>query len=501
MRWLLGRRFRRTTLFTILYASLILGIGLTYLGYSVTVDWVWLASALLVVFRRRTFTTLSLVVIVGLGLGLWRGGLFVDKLAQYQPFYGQKITLTAIATEDAVYGKTSQLTFTANDVLLDDGTPLSGHLSLSGFGLNAVYQGDRVQVTGKLREGYGAYHGSMSYGQMALEGHHPSLVADIRRRFAAGIQSALPEPLASFAMGLLIGQRATLPDQVKQDLLMVGLTHIIAVSGYNLTIILQASKGLFGRSSKRMATFLALALIAVFLLLTGASASIVRAAIVSVLSIAASYYGRAFKPLNLIMLAAAITAWANPFYVWSDASWYLSFLAFYGVMSLAPALGARLRPNSELPLLALVALESISAEVMTLPYVLHTFGQMSFIGLPANVLVVALIPLAMLLSTVAGLTGMLLGPLAGWAGWPARVLLTYMLDVAHTLSRIPHIFVQNIAFSTAQMLLMYGVVIVSGCALQFKTRPKNAKITDIKDNRRSDVRPFKMEYDQAAEGS
>jgi competence protein ComEC len=280
---------------------------------------------------------------------------------------------------------------------------------------------------------------------------------------------------------------------------MVGLTHIIAVSGYNLTIILQASKGVFGKSSKRVATFLALALIAVFLLLAGTSASIVRAAIVSVLSIGAGYYGRAFKPLNLILLAAVITAWANPFYVWSDASWYLSFLAFYGVMALAPALGARLRPSGELPLVVLVGLESISAEMMTLPYVLYTFGQMSFIGLPANVLVVALIPLAMLLSTFAGLAGMLLGPFAGWVSWPARLLLTYMLDVAHILSHIPHIFAQNIAFSTGQMLLMYGVVLAVTAALQFKTKPKNAKITDIKSKRRSDVRPLKMEYDQAPE--
>src|SRR3954470_8823983 len=104
---------------------------------------------------------------------------------------------------------------------------------------------------------------------------------------------------------------------------MVGLTHIIAVSGYNLTIILHASRRVLGKRSKRMSTFLSLSLIVVFLLLAGASASIVRAAIVSVLSIWASYYGRGFKPLNLLALTAAITALANPVYVWSDLSWYL----------------------------------------------------------------------------------------------------------------------------------------------------------------------------------
>lgn len=440
------------------------------------------------IFRERTVITLLIVVFLALGLGIWRGNLFMSKLAQYKPFYGQKISLTVRANEDAVYGRNSQITFNAHDARLDDGTKLAGKIAVSGFGVNAVYHGDEIQVAGKLREGYGSYQGSMSYGQMVLIAHHPSLVAEIRRRFAAGMQSALPEPLAPFAMGLLIGQRATLPEDIKQDLLMVGLTHIIAVSGYNLTIILQASKGLLGKISKRIATFLALAMIGVFLLLAGSSASIVRAAIVSVLSITAGYYGRTFRPLNLIMLTAAITAWANPFYIWSDASWYLSFLAFYGVMSLAPALGARLKPGGELPLVVLIGLESVSAEMMTLPYVLHTFGQMSFIGLPANVLVVALIPLAMLLGAVAGLAGMFMGPLVGWVSWPARLLLTYMLDVAHMLSRVPNIFVQNIAFSTGQMLAMYAVVIGLGTVLKFKTNSKNAIITDEITTRRSNVR-------------
>jgi competence protein ComEC len=306
------------------------------------------------------------------------------------------------------------------------------------------------------------------------------------------MQSALPEPLASFAMGLLIGQRATLPDNVKQDLLMVGLTHIIAVSGYNLTIMLEASRGLFGKASKRLATLGAFALIGMFLLLAGSSASIIRAAIVSMLSIIASYYGRSFKPLGLILLAAAITVWANPVYLWSDVSWYLSFLAFYGVMVLAPALGARLRPGRELPLPAAVALESICAEVMTLPYVLHVFGQMSLIGLPANVLVVTLVPLAMLLSTIAGLSGMLAPSLAGWLAWPAKLLLTYMLDVAHLLSRVPHIFLQNLVFGTGQMLLLYALIIATSLSLNFKLKKKNDTITDRRDTTERHVRTFEM---------
>jgi competence protein ComEC len=319
----------------------------------------------------------------------------------------------------------------------------------------------------------------MSFAKLTLLAHHGSLISEARRKFTAGMQTALPEPLAPFAMGLLVGQRATLPENVKQDLLMVGLTHIIAVSGYNLTIILHASQTLLGRRSKRISTSLSFGLIGLFLLLAGTSSSIVRAAIVSVLSITASYYGRSFKPLNLIALAAAITAWANPVYEWSDLSWYLSFLAFYGVMVVSPLVQQRWPGHWHKSIVGSVALESICAEVMSLPFILYVFGQLSLVGLPANVLITTLVPLAMLLSLFAGLAGMLTGAFAGWLAWPAKTLLDYMLDTAHLLASLPHVFVQNRSLSLVAMIGMY-TLIVSLCAVLWqKTKlPRSDTITE-----------------------
>jgi competence protein ComEC len=280
-------------------------------------------------------------------------------------------------------------------------------------------------------------------------------------------------------MGLLIGQKANLPDDTYNALLMVGLVHIIAVSGYNLTIILQATEGLFKKHSKRLSTLLALTLIGVFLLFAGNSASIVRAAVISVLAIIAAYYGRKFKPLVLLFFAAALTAWANPYYVWTDVSWYLSFLAFFGVMIVAPLVLARLPKRLQNSLVITVAIESLCAEIMTLPYVLHIFGQMSFVALLANVLVVALVPLAMLLSLVAGLSGMLVPALSGGFALPAKLLLTYMLDIANMLSRIPHIFVQNWVLPLTSLLVLYAAVAIVVLGLRHKTKqPEFAILKD-----------------------
>jgi competence protein ComEC len=423
------------------------------------------------------------VILLGLCIGWWRGGVYMQKIARYDQLYGQKLTINAVATEDAVYGKTKQLTFNAKNVTLQSGEKLVGQIQVSGFGSNAIFQDDVVEVSGKLMPGYGSSQGKIGFGTVSILERHPSVLAEVKRRFIAGAQSALPEPLAPFVMGLLVGQRANLPDNVKQDLQKVGLTHIIAVSGANLTIILQASQKLLGKKSKRISTGLTVALIIVFLTLSGASSSIVRAAIVSLLSIAAGYYGRNFKPLNLIALAAVITAMANPIYIWSDLGWYLSFLAFFGVMIVSPLVQARWPGKWHGSIIGGVALESICAEVMALPFVLHIFGQMSRVGLLANILVVAFIPLAMLLGAIAGLAGMVLANFAGWFAWPADILLNYMLDTAHILAGLPHIFVEGIGLSLPQMIGLYACIGLVVTALWFKDDGKSAIITDINDSK------------------
>lgn len=464
---------KRTTLQLWAFIAVILGLGIAYFGFKPNPVWLVVLSILVFILRRRNYLKLCLVVLLALGFGLWRGGLIQDRLRVYESLYDQKITLTVRAQQDANYNKYKQFTFDGGSIETSEGVILPGKILVSGYGSNSILQGDIVQLEGKLKPAYGTYVAKMSYAQMTVLEHKPEIIAELRRNFVNGMNNALPEPAASFAMGILVGQRATLPDSVKQDLLMVGLTHIIAVSGYNLTIILRASKGLLAGQSKRLSLGLSVSLILVFLAITGSSASIVRAAIVSMLSIWALYYGRNIKPLNLIALAAAITAWANPLYVWADMSWYLSFLAFYGVMVLAPLVATRLKPRLRNSLLIMIAVESICAEVMTLPYVLHNFEQLSLVGLPANVLVVALIPLAMLLSLFAGLAGMFAASIAGWIALPAKILITYMLDIAHVLSKTPHGFIEGVAMSTQQMLSLYVLILVVTSLLWFKIRPQS----------------------------
>jgi competence protein ComEC len=446
--------------------------------------WLWLILPA-AVLSLRFHSAVTLVLLMGLffSLGWFRGTSYVEKVAVHQSFHFETVTVMGRATDDAVYGRRSQLEFTIADVRLraPEATPLIGNLTIRGFGASAVYRGDTVQATGKLYPTRGNNLGSISFAELTVVQRGTFWLNSFRRQFAAGMQSALPEPAASFGLGLLIGQRSTLPEQTEENLKHVGLTHIIAVSGYNLTIIVLACRRLLARRSKFQATTACLALISLFLLITGSSPPIVRASIISVLAIAAWYFGRTIKPLVLLLLAAGITAWANPLYLWGNVSWYLSFLAFFGVLVLAPLITKRFFGQKEPKVLVGILIESVCATILVLPYILYIFGEMSLVSLPANLLVIPFIPLAMLLALVAGLAGVWLAPIAGWLAWPATWLLTYMLDIANLFSRIPHAFIENVSFPAVFMVASYGLIAFVCWLLWCKTRTKYGMITDTKE--------------------
>jgi competence protein ComEC len=273
----------------------------------------------------------------------------------------------------------------------------------------------------------------MSYADINVIATTNSLIDNIRTKFIIGIETSLPEPAASFAIGILVGQRSLLPEYLMEALTIVGLVHIVAVSGYNLTIIVNFVRRIGSKLSRFQLLFISLLLIYGFILISGFSPSIVRASLVSFLSLTAWYFGRKIRPALLILLVASITAFYNPYYIWSDIGWYLSFLAFVGILIIAPILISlfRIKNNNGF---ASMAVESFSAQLMTTPLIMMIFGRVSLIGIIANIIIVPLVPLAMFFSFIAGLIGAILPNLSAYLAIPARLLLNLMILITEKTS-------------------------------------------------------------------
>ena len=392
------------------------------------------ALAGLALWKRRRFL-IVFAVVAGLCLGLVRGSGDQHELTLYRSLYGRSVVLTGTIKDDVTESSAGVGIQLVNVKLGNQALPGQVWVTLRKAG--DLRRGDSVTVYGTLKAGFGNYAGTLSgtvQRTQRVVGGDPALEA--RDGFASAVRRATDEPAASLGIGYLLGKKSTLPDQLLEALKVAGLTHIIVASGYNLTILVRLARRLFAKISKFLAMFVSVGLIGGFIAITGLSPSMTRAGLVTGLSLWAWYYGRKFHPVMLLGLALALTTLWQPNFAWGDVGRQLSFAAFAGVMIVAPIMTAYFFGEKDPPLVGQILLETTAAQLMTVPVLLVTFGQVSVIALLANLLIVPFIPLAMLLTTVAGVGGLL--PIgAAFLGWPAQQLLNTMIVVVYWCAEQP----------------------------------------------------------------
>lgn len=277
--------------------------------------------------------------------------------------------------------------------------------------------------------------------------------------FEAKLNRIYPEPHASFMAGLLIGSRRSIPQNVMDNFNTVGLTHIIAISGYNIALVIALITGLFGSLLPRKWQFpVAFIFVVVFTLLVGANAAVVRAAIMGLLAFFALTIGRQYHAgVAIILTAAAMILW-NP-YTLQDVSFQLSFAAVLGLMFISPLLEKYCVwiPNKFAIRESL--LMTFSAQVTAVPLIVFYFARLSLISPLANVLVAPAIPLAMLLGALSIIAGWIFLPAGILIGFLAYGLLTYILKVAEWGSALPFASLEVNNFTFALVVIYYAALI------------------------------------------
>lgn len=430
---------------------------------------VGLVLVLLCMWRARLYMAILMVLAGGI-IGLWRGSVSITELAPYQSLIGHQVTLRATVSDDADTDKNGALVLRLAHITIGTHT-LPGTMWVSTITKADVKRSDIVTVEGKLAAGFGSFAASM-YQARLIHAQRPvpgDIARQVRDGFADTVRQTIPEPEASLGIGYLLGQRRALPADLSDSLRIAGLTHVIVASGYNLTILVRLARRLFARLSKYLAALAAGGMILAFVAVTGLSPSMSRAGLVAGLSLLAWYYGRKFHPLVLLPLAAAVTLLINPSYGWNDLGWQLSFAAFAGVMILAP-LGQRYffgeaKPGTIRQILG----ETISAQIATLPILVLAFGQFSNVAIVTNLLILPLVPLAMLLTFIAGLGALALPFVVAFIGIPAYALLAYMTHVATYFAHLP--WAQTaLTINGWPIVLYYGVLIAACLYVVWRTK-------------------------------
>lgn len=264
------------------------------------------------------------------------------------------------------------------------------------------------------------------------------LLFDIKHAFEKSIEKILPAQDAALLEGILLGERRGLPAALTLAFIIASLIHVVVLSGYNISIVSEAVLRATRFLPRTASYSLGVALMILFILMTGAGSTSLRAGIMAVIAIVARFLRRPTIAMRSLAAAAAILILWNPLVVLYDPSFILSFLATFGLITLSPWVESHLPLwLKKYPQIQSVAASTIAVQLYVLPALLYYTGILSLAALPANILALPFIPFAMLMGFIAGMLG-LIHPLLGLV--PALLsdlALRWLMFVAQTAANLP----------------------------------------------------------------
>lgn len=400
-------------------------------------------------------------------LGGWRYAGAGEPDVSLAAFNGSEVTMRAVVSEEPSEGASGWVyRLDVRQVRIgDEWLPHNGKVLMTSGIAPAYEYGDLLELEGELREppvfpdfNYRDYllsqgvASTIAYPKTELIAHDQgsaiqSRLIDLRQSLSDSLSDVLPEPHASLAAGILFGSKSHIPDTLRDDMRATGTSHLVAVSGQNVTIVaallIAALAWAIGR---RPAAWLSLAAIVGYALLVGGSPSVIRAAAMGAVYVLAMVNGRQNTGWVALGLVAAVMTALNPRII-TEPSFQLSFAATLGLTTLAGPLRDHLdafaahwpalagfpltRPASEL------ATVTLSAIVFTLPITALTFGQISLIAPIANLFVVPAFLAVAATSAVAAVLGLAgLDTAATYIAYPAA---EYMMRSVALFAGVPSV--------------------------------------------------------------
>lgn len=474
------------------FAGVAVATGFDAAGVELAVLVVVALGAAAVALRgQRGETLLALSVALLFALGLARAADGPADLGGIAAFAGRELRVEGVVESDPVTRGSDQevrLAVAAVSAGAERVTTDGDVLLRTGPGVRLAY-GDRIEAAAGWRavppsagtpfEDYLAERGIGATGRadavvvLEREGGNGlrRALSQARAELDRGLARSLDEPMAGLAQGIVTGRRGAVTPGLRDDLNASGLSHLVVISGSNVTIlatlVVAASAWLVGR---RRAIWLAIGVVGVYTAFVGADAPVVRAAIMGSLLLLASASGRRGAAEPAIALAVALMVALEPSTI-DDLSFQLSFAATASLAAIAePARlrlsGAWLDPSVRTPgarlqgALLETAIVTLAAVAATLPLIALHFGRISLVAVPANLLVVPLFPLIFLgslLTAVAGAMDAGLGEAVGWL--LAWLPLSWFVELAEGAAGLPFASSQIDGFGLGHAVVLYGALV------------------------------------------
>ena len=443
-----------------------------------------------IIGRRRLPLIMLATAPLMLGIGFWRAdatALRTDGLAA-TGFSGQTVQLVGrIVDEPQFRGTGTRLVLHAESIVLaSEQRDVDERVQLFIPDALPLELGQRIQVEVTLTPITGAASDAREYLEwlerrgIAASGlvhagstrvlTEPNLgwpqnwAALVRRALNRSLRDALPPPLSGIAQGMITGRRDAIDSDLRSDLNDTSLSHLIVISGSNLTllttIVMAASAWLLGR---RPAAALAIVAALAYGTLIGPDPPVQRAMWMAVVFAAAHLFGRGSSALYAVAATAALMIALEP-PILLDLSFQLTLAGTLGIVLLAPALAQDFLSGQRGATGALrdASLITMIASLTTLPLVALHFERAALIGIPANLIVAPLFSWMLLGSAATALLGLVWESAAVALAWPLSWLpLRWLVLTAERAADLPGAGESIRGFGHLHLLIVYSAVLLA----------------------------------------
>ncbi len=286
-----------------------------------------------------------------------------------------------------------------------------------------------------------------------------SLLYKFRNAFMENIESVVNTPNSDLANGLVLGVRGGFDNKTKNEFINTGTIHIVALSGYNVTIVAEGVMKALGLILSPISSILSgIVVIVLFILLAGASSTAIRAGIMASIALFARMTGRTYDAGRGLVVAGLLMVAYDPRVV-TDISFQLSFIATFGVLFITPKVMGWVKfIPMRFGFRELVA-TTLGATIAVLPLLLYSTGVLSIVSIPANILILPLIPLTMFFVFIAGVVGFFSTILSIPFAYIAHLLLSYILGMIHFFASLPFASFTISHFPLIITLVLYAFIV------------------------------------------
>ena len=255
-------------------------------------------------------------------------------------------------------------------------------------------------------------------------------ILSLKHNIVGKMRMLFPEPHASFLFGLVFGGNIGLDKDIVNDFAKTGTSHILAASGFNVSLFTFVFFGFIIQylGKKRGAIVTAILLVA-YVIMAGATAAVVRAAIFGAVLLVGSVIGRRASIVNTLLFTASMMLMWNPRWLFDDVGFQLSFVAFAAIIFIAPEFEKHLEFIPKRFGIRDALAGSLSAIILTLPIMLWQFGSFSLMAPFANVFVLPIVPFLMLYTICILPFAWISMDVAKWIALPSLIGSKYMLGI------------------------------------------------------------------------